>query len=349
MPLKKYGVLKGHIVDRRMERNNPTPHFQICVDDGRNHHRLCIDVKSKKSPSELFYLVIEDFSHPILADLPALSQGFTELSMAREGPALDFIRGNLFDPDTMLILPHNLPGPDNDLNEKIDGIVKQAESDEESVIYAFGEPWGPDPGKDKPFGFSPKRGIHDIHMNQGNDSRFRKTDGIWQDGALFIWLPSRNKWVAIFLAFQSQSWHTDNEGHRLTVVVPDGVRPLLPPDGKTPIVVKDSPEHKGSVRIIAAMVNPLGGDPEDETVTLINIGPDRVVLNGWKIVDRLGHRCSLKGSVKAGETKLIHLSQDVRMGNEGGTIMLLDRNNLKVHGVSYTKRQGMREGWTVLF
>jgi uncharacterized protein YukJ len=349
MPLTKYGVLKGHIVGRRMERNGPTPHFHVHVDDGRNQHRLSIDVKSKKSPSELFYLIIEDFDHPILADLPALSRGFTELSNADGDPALDYIRGNLFDPERMLTLPYNVPGPDNDLNEKIDSIMKLAKSDQKSVVYAFGEPWGPDPGNEKIFGFSPKRGIHDIHMNQGNGANFNNTDGIWQDGALFIWLPSRDQWVAIFLAFQSQSWHTDNDGHRLTTMVPNAEGSTMPLDGKTPSAVKSSPEHEGMVRIVAAMVNPFGGEPEDETVTLINLGPNRVDMSGWKIVDLRGHRCSLNGSIKAGATKLVHLPNDVRLGNQGGTIMLLDRNNLKVHGVSYTKKQGVREGWTVLF
>ena len=349
MSLQEYGVLRGHIVGRQMERNDRTPHYQVRVDDGQHHHRLCIVVKSKKSPSELLYQVIEDYDHPILTDLLALSEGFTEVNKRDGGPALDFIRGNLFDPDKMLTLPHDAPGPDNDLNEKIDNIINQAMSDRESVVYAFGEPWGPNSGSDSVFGFSPRRGIHDIHMNQGNDAGFRRTDGIWQDGALFIWLPSRSRWVAIFLAFQSQSWHTDEKGHRLKVVVPDAGAPVLPPDGETPIVVEDRPVHEGMVRIVAAMVNPVGGEPEREMVTLINVGPDKVSLSDWKIVDRLGHSYSLKGSVQAGATKVVHLPQDVRLGNKGGTIMLLDQNNLKVHGVSYTKRQGLKEGWTVLF
>ena len=109
-------------------------------------------------------------------------------------------------------------------------------------------------------------------------------------------------------------------------------------------VVVDSP-----VRIIAALVNPIGAAPEDETVTLINFGPIEIDLNGWTIVDRLGNSCALDAIFQSGATKVVHLPQDVQLGNKGGTITLLDQNKLKVHGVSYTKKQGGREGWTILF
>lgn len=45
-------------------------------------------------------------------------------------------------------------------------------------------------------------------MNQGNDRRHAGDDGPWQDEALLVQLP--DGWVGIFLAFQSQCWHTDN-------------------------------------------------------------------------------------------------------------------------------------------
>ncbi len=39
---------------------------------------------------------------------------------------------------------------------------------------------GPEPVKDKIFGFRPGNGVHDIHMNQGNVGRFVSDDGVWQ-------------------------------------------------------------------------------------------------------------------------------------------------------------------------
>ncbi|MDH3889872.1 MAG: DUF2278 family protein [candidate division Zixibacteria bacterium] len=339
MPLKKYSVLKGHAIESKMERDNDTPHFQVRVDDGKHHHRISVNVKSHDEKAELLYLVDEDFNHPITSELGSLSRGLTQLAPGRSPQSLDFIRGNLFDPTQMQVLPHNVPGPDNDLNDKIGTIIQQAINDAESTLYAFGEPWGPDSGKDKEFHFEPKRGLHDIHMNQGNYGRHKKDNGVWQDGGLLLYLPTRSRWVAVFLAFQSQAWHTHDEtGHPLS-----GTDPVPTPDDP------GTPEHEGTVRIVAALVNPVGGTPEDETVTLINLGPDDVSLNEWRILDRADHPMLLDGTLEAGGTRVIHLPQDVQLSNKGGTITLLDQNNLKVHGVSYTKKQAKREGWTILF
>ena len=65
-----------------------------------------------------------------------------------------------------------------------------------------------------------QQGIHDIHMNQGNPKGpFQKDNGIWQDGAIFIELPASGKWIAVFLAFQTESWTTDNSGNPKKTVV----------------------------------------------------------------------------------------------------------------------------------
>jgi uncharacterized protein YukJ len=70
------------------------------------------------------------------------------------------------------------PGRTN-LNEKIDFCVQRALAEEDAMICAFGERWGPEPStRDKYFGFKPGNGIHDIHMNQGNAAEFKKDDGV---------------------------------------------------------------------------------------------------------------------------------------------------------------------------
>jgi len=118
------------------------------------------------------------------------------------------------------IVPRPVPwnayrsGPDNDLNEKIDHYIQRAMADEDAVLYAFGERWGPEAGKkDKIFGFLPGNGVHDIHMNQGNSQRFRHDDGVWQDGGVIVAAPGGG-WTAILLRFQTQAWKTDDRtGH----------------------------------------------------------------------------------------------------------------------------------------
>jgi uncharacterized protein YukJ len=329
MPLQHYGVLKGRPIDASSEVNAETPHYQIRLVASNTHYRVAVNVKSQESPSELLYLVDENFDHPLIALLPDLPHTFTVLERKPGGLALDFIRGNLFDRLRLQPLPFDLPGPDNDLNERIDHYVRRAMSSQEALIYAFGERWGPENTADKVFHFLPGNGVHDIHMNQGNVGRFTADDGVWQDGALLFHFPAEQRWVALFLAFQSQAWHTDDEtGHTL---------PSIPT------------ETDYIVRIIAALVNPVGPAPEQETVTLLNTSAQQIDLTGWAIADRMEHTHVLAGTIAPGATRVITLPPEVQLGNQGGLITLLNAQGLKVHGVSYTKAQAQREGWTVVF
>jgi uncharacterized protein YukJ len=340
MPLKNYGVLKGKAIDSR-EGMGASPHFQILVVDDDLRHRIAINVKSKVEPSELLYYVDENFDHPMVTELESLSTGFHELPSEPGGMALDYIRGNCFDITMAKPLPHDIPGPDNDLNELIHKYVARAIAMENSAVYAFGEKWGPETKRDKYFGFKPGNGIHDIHANQGNSDAWRGDDGVYQDGGLIIHLPDEARWVAIFLAFQSQCFHTDDvTGHR----IPEACGGGTPPEDE-PTVVRDK-----DVRIIAALINPEGHDYGIESVTLLNTTPDSLDLDDWAIVDKNKKRAYLSGSIGAGETLRITLSgKDVQLSNKGGIITLLDRKGLKVDGVSYTKKEASRSGWTMVF
>jgi uncharacterized protein YukJ len=47
---------------------------------------------------------------------------------------------------------------------------------------------------------------------RGNIRRYRRDDGVWQDGGLLV--EREGTWTAILLRFQSQSWRTDDAtGH----------------------------------------------------------------------------------------------------------------------------------------
>jgi uncharacterized protein YukJ len=96
------------------------------------------------SPSELLFLVDDRFRHPVTAGLPGLPQGFTELQREPGTLALDFIRGNLFDRLRLRPLPPNLPGPANDLSDRVEHYVARARREHGSEVYAFGERWGPE-------------------------------------------------------------------------------------------------------------------------------------------------------------------------------------------------------------
>jgi uncharacterized protein YukJ len=318
-------------VDRQLGSGS-TPHYQVRLAADGSDYRIAVNVKSQQSPSELLYLIVERYAHPVLDGLTTLPNGFTELDSRPGGLALDYIRANLFAPRDMIPLPFDLPGPDNDLNERIDAQLQRALAEPEAVVYAFGQRWGPEPNDpDRYFGFEPGNGIHDIHMNQGNSAGFQQDNGVWQDGGVLLHLPSEDRWVAIFLAFQSQCWHTgDADGFCL--------------DGP------ERPAEERTVVIVAATVNPAGADPGLERVLLLNTLAAPVSLDGWALADKNKRRHGLEGSIGPGAVTVVPLpGSTVQLSNEGGIITLLDPGGVKVHGVQYGKAEVSEQGRTIAF
>jgi uncharacterized protein YukJ len=344
MPLDvTYGVLKCRAIERTTERQDKqSPHFQVLAKDNNNQYRLAINAKSVVSPFDLLYLVNDNFNHPIVSQLVNLPLGFKEILESERkagGISLDYIRGNLFDVKKMKPLPADAPGQDNDVNDILDLYIQRAiNSPNTTDLYVFGEPWGepwkPEPQPDKIFGFKPGRGIHNIHMNQGNKGKFGQENGVYQDGGLLIHFGDRNQWVAAFFAFQSQSFHTNDQTGA----------PLDDKVGTDPIPVS------ADIRIIAALVNPLGEDPGKETVILLNTTSSRIDLSGWSLSDRLKKKHKLSGFIEPDSTLKVALSgQDVQLSNNGGIITLLNQQDLKVDGVSYTKENVQQQGRTIVF
>jgi uncharacterized protein DUF2278 len=165
-------------------------------------------------------------------------------------------------------------------------------------------------------------------MNQGNVAPFLGDDGVWQDGGFVLQFLSTRQWVAIFLAFRSQAWHTDDtKGH----------------------TISDTPEPDHRIHIVGALVNPIGPAPEHETVTILNASPSAINLAGCQIADKLKNKHGLSGTINAGATLVISLPPSVQLGNNGGMITLLDIKGLKVDGVAYTGEQAKKKGWTLVF
>ncbi|MFC7528713.1 DUF2278 family protein [Actinoplanes sp. GCM10030250] len=340
MPLKRYGVLRAAVIDRRIETTD-TPHYQIHLRAAGVDYRAAVNVRSQQSPPDLLYLGLDRFQHPVTDKLRDLPDGFNELESRSGGTALDYIRGNLFQREQMRPVPTAAPGPENDLGDFLDHYVQRALGDPGARAYVFGEAWGPEQNKpDKIFGFAPGNGVHDVHMNQGNAGQFAGDNGVHQDGALLLHFPAADDWVAVFLAFQSQVFHTDDiTGHPLSTVPHPGPGPG-----------PSEPDHL--IRIVAALVNPVGPAPEPETVTLLNASPAEIDLTGWSLVSPTTQPVSrqpLEGRLGAGAIVQVHLTPPAALGNRGGTLTLLDADGLKVDGVAWTADQGRREGWTVVF
>jgi uncharacterized protein YukJ len=224
MPIASYSVLAGDPVSGKVVSGS-SAHYQITMNAPGGPFTVAVNIQSVDG-SEVLYAIKEDFVPPDLAGLTALPMGMTVLKSEPGGLALDFVRSTVGGAPMvtlaeMTLLPQlkqaGLSEEDRMMNRVRSSALQNAVvtllnmtiADKDGVIYAFGSAYA-DSGK--------VDGIHDIHMNQGNPTSgagagFGKDNGIWQDGALFISLPSKNTWTAVFIAFQTESWDTDSGGN----------------------------------------------------------------------------------------------------------------------------------------
>lgn len=353
MPVESYGVWKAKPLRYTYETNQDdpnSPHLSLYYSDGEGPEgRAAINIKSgDRNESRLSYWTVPKFQHPITQDLVSLNPGFRLLAgtpeQGRGGLALDFIRGNLFQRSEGRILPHDVAGNNNDILDQLKPIIDGAiAAGDDATVYIYGS------------AFDDGKGIHNVHMNQGNPQRWSRDNGVWQDGGLLIQFADH--WEAVFIGFASQAVHTDDgpsdAGQPLPrtgyltwanflagggASEPDRNRDDL---GDTPVV------------ITGALVNPEGPDGQPdvapETVTLMNRTNSEVDLSGWRIRNKAGESHEISGlGIAGGATVTVTLVARVPLSNKGGTITLLNKSGLKVHGVSYSKEQA-EEGVVVAF
>lgn len=292
---------------------------------------MAVNVKSKQTPSELEYVVVEGFDHPIIDRLFRLKHGFHEIEPEPGDIALDYVRGNLFSFEQMLPLEHDRSGPANDLNERIEAVVARAIHERNGTCYAFGEPWGPLRGRDRHFGFAETQGLHNVHMNQGSHERYARNDGTWQDGALLFECPHAPlavRWTAVFLKFQSQTRHSRNR------------------DGLAMAGALGRGSRDGIVRIVGVQPRQYGSSLP-AYVTLLNASASDHTLDGWRIVDRHRRSMPLGGQIRSGETWRVSVGEDLEIAEYGAVVSVLDRRGIRIDGVAYTSRRVRGDGWTV--
>ncbi len=96
---------------------------------------------------------------------------------------------------------------------------------------------------------------------------------------------------------------------------------------------------------MAALPNPVGADAGNEKITLLNVTPDPLKLDGWHLRDGSGNRTALSGAVEAGAVKAASVSW---LNNDGDSIMLVDPKDVVVDTVS-CKADKVRNGRTIAF
>jgi len=208
-----YGVLKGTVTGHLRDADDD--HYQILVSAAKTMYRIAVNVRSSVKPPDLLFQSLTALPAALTQEMTALPPGFKKVVSKPGGLAQDFVRGGIVKADKFKVVPGDTPGVDNDLKDMMEGAVVSAIDQQGSLVYAFGARWGPETQKDKYFKFTPGNGIHDIHMNQGNDKSHAGDDGVYRDGCIVFEYPNK-KYRAFFLAFQSQSFTTDDKtGHAL--------------------------------------------------------------------------------------------------------------------------------------
>jgi uncharacterized protein YukJ len=294
-------------------------------------------VRSSFDLSDLHYTLIDGFDHPVLERIGALPVGFTPLPSRPGDSALDYVRAHLTHQRDLRTGGNGAKR--RDLPTQLDMVIQDAIEDPSAMVYAFGSRWGPKPWEiDRTFAdhpIDPSDGVHDVHMNQGNRNRPGRADdnvarenGVWQDGALFVHFGAQDRWAAVFLAFRDQSWQTDDRTGQ----------PLF----------DDSAPAQG-LRIVAALVNPVGPAPERELVTILNPAPNPVDLLGWSILNSDQAPTLLSGQIRPQTTLEVVIDPTAALRNRGGTISLIDPSGKRVSGVAYTTRQAQRDGYLIVF
>jgi len=153
------------------------PYLCVYFDDGAyGEARAAINIKSgNPNLSRIVYWVVPDLEHPMLEKLRKISCGFRMLEDIREinpgGIGLDYLRGDYFEKERGRILPYDDEGTHTII--EVRDLVKRA-IEAEADVYLFGCPF--DDGK----------GMHEIHMNQGNPPMWGEENGVWQDGGILV-------------------------------------------------------------------------------------------------------------------------------------------------------------------
>jgi uncharacterized protein YukJ len=222
MPITNYSVLVGDPTAGKVVTGSST-HYQITMQAQGGPFTVAVNIQSVDG-SDVLYDVVESFTPPDEAALLALPTGMTALKSEAGGLALDYVRSTvngqpMITQVQMTLLPQagaKAKGGSEEeraiqrakakaLENAVVTLLNMTIADKSGTIYAFSSAYA-DKGR--------VDGIHDIHMNQGNPAKNHGGDnGVWQDGALLIHLPSKGTWTAVFIAFQTESWDTDSVGN----------------------------------------------------------------------------------------------------------------------------------------
>jgi uncharacterized protein YukJ len=350
-----YQVLRGKVRDVALAAPQPNPHLWIAVAAASHTWFATINVRSDKERdgappghANLYYLVDDDFRHPLVPSIVARAEGLSppHATLGRDYPsgALDYQRGALFNPNAMRVLQPGAPG-ENGLAERLTSLFRLAKDQGHDVIF-YGRTFKmTKPHQtDAAFGYTPDGpfGVHNIHMAQGDQPGLKVRDvenGIFGDGACFLWDESARRMTAIFLAFQAQAWHTDDTG--AGVAGATGDEPPAYDYDHGGLAVPPPPR---AAELTSVHVLPDGG----ASVTIANMTANPLDLGRWTLSIDDGLPLSLPAqTLRPAEPMAVALPGNA-FDAKGGVLMLLNDSGLRVDSVAYAGGDPAK-GWSDSF
>ena len=138
-----YNCLRGKVHAFAPAVPATNPHLWVILEAGGQLWFATINVRSDKDQpgdpvgkSYLYYLVDSDFRHPVTRSILARPQGLSPVGRDYRSGALDFQRGNLFDPRAMRILPMDGAGDDS-LVHRLSAILDVAQK-QGGEVFLYG-------------------------------------------------------------------------------------------------------------------------------------------------------------------------------------------------------------------
>ena len=347
-----YNCLRGKMRAFAPAAPATNPHLWVLLDVGDKQWFATINVRSDKdapgdplAKSYLYYFIDSDFAHPIIPSILARPDGLSPVERSYVGGALDYQRGNLFDPRAMRILPMNGAGDDN-LVHRLSAIFQVAK-DTSSDVFFYGNAFAKDnPHQtDAAFGYTPDTpfGIDNIHMTQGDPQSVNMRvheNGIWHDGGCLIWDPVAKRMSAIFLSFQSQAWHTNDNGDLLYGVT-GCEAPLYDFSG-------DAAQALAQPAKAVEMTSLHRGGDGAASLVVTNMSAAPIDLTGWRVLAQAQLATPLPaGALAPAQPLSVNMATGAILDG-GGILTLVNDANLRVDGVAYRGGDAIA-GWSTSF
>ncbi|MDN3030121.1 MAG: DUF2278 family protein [Candidatus Tisiphia sp.] len=213
--LKNYTCVKGTVLEDLEDSTKHTmTHHNFIVQANQLDYQVNIDIQSDSRANVKLYYVDQLNNNELLTNLAKLgNEGLFRLDKLNQAYRLDYFRSGILPVD---YLKNTLAKSWQEISSLLDMHIIRG-----TKICILGESYDDTETREVvPYGLQlkqqhsqlPPRGIHDIHLNQGNYNPHSKDNGIYQDGAIFIETPN-NSIKAFFFMFDEQSLNTDDSGN----------------------------------------------------------------------------------------------------------------------------------------